>query len=109
MLRAGGFFVHSKKPSSQGGWTGRFLYLLKHRHTHTLVSRKIRKADGWSLRIAELARSARSVCWKAVVQEDGLAVWQKPIDTDCYDAQRVSTAALCNRTAVSPDATWYTP
>ncbi|KAF2568284.1 hypothetical protein F2Q68_00024096 [Brassica cretica] len=83
MLRAGGYFVWAAQPV--------------YKHEAALEEK-------WT----EMLNLTTSLCWKLVKKEGYIAIWQKPLNNNCYLSREAGTKPpLCDESD-DPDNVWYT-
>ncbi|KAL1217794.1 putative methyltransferase PMT11 [Cardamine amara subsp. amara] len=83
MLRAGGYFAWAAQPV--------------YKHEPALE-------EQWT----EMLNLTTSLCWKLVKKEGYVAIWQKPLNNDCYLSREAGTKPpLCDESD-DPDNVWYT-
>ncbi|XP_010508982.1 PREDICTED: probable methyltransferase PMT11 [Camelina sativa] len=83
MLRAGGYFAWAAQPV--------------YKHEPALE-------EQWT----EMLNLTTSLCWKLVKKEGYVAIWQKPLNNNCYLSRESGTKPpLCDESD-DPDDVWYT-
>ncbi|XP_010505659.1 PREDICTED: probable methyltransferase PMT11 [Camelina sativa] len=83
MLRAGGYFAWAAQPV--------------YKHEPALE-------EQWT----EMLNLTTSLCWKLVKKEGYVAIWQKPLNNNCYLSREAGTKPpLCDESD-DPDDVWYT-
>ncbi|KAL0770150.1 hypothetical protein Bca101_035300 [Brassica carinata] len=83
MLRAGGYFAWAAQPV--------------YKHEAALE-------EQWT----EMLNLTTSLCWKLVKKEGYIAIWQKPLNNNCYLSREAGTKPpLCDESE-DPDNVWYT-
>ncbi|CAH2058701.1 unnamed protein product [Thlaspi arvense] len=83
MLRAGGYFAWAAQPV--------------YKHEAALE-------EQWT----EMLNLTNSLCWKLIKKEGYIAVWQKPLNNNCYLSREAGTKPpLCDESD-DPDNVWYT-
>ncbi|XP_010517333.1 PREDICTED: probable methyltransferase PMT11 [Camelina sativa] len=83
MLRAGGYYAWAAQPV--------------YKHEPALE-------EQWT----EMLNLTTSLCWKLVKKEGYVAIWQKPLNNNCYLSREAGTKPpLCDESD-DPDDVWYT-
>ncbi|KAL2632624.1 hypothetical protein R1flu_004103 [Riccia fluitans] len=93
VLRPGGFWVLSGPPVNYGvHWMG----------WESTEEKQKRDLDN----IKDLLSK---MCYKEYAAKDDLAVWQKPLNNDCYEQREEATYPPICDDAIEADAAWYVP
>uniref|UniRef100_A0A1J3EQW9 Methyltransferase n=1 Tax=Noccaea caerulescens TaxID=107243 RepID=A0A1J3EQW9_NOCCA len=83
MLRAGGYFAWAAQPV--------------YKHEAALE-------EQWT----EMLNLTNSLCWKLIKKEGYIAIWQKPLNNNCYLSREAGMKhPLCDESD-DPDSVWYT-
>ncbi|XP_057825609.2 probable methyltransferase PMT20 [Cryptomeria japonica] len=93
VLRPGGFWVISGPPVNyENRWRG---------WNSTIEEQKAN--------FDSLQNLLTSLCYKLHSTKDDIAVWQKPIDNNCYGSRKETAYPPICDDSIEPDAAWYVP